>query len=49
MKIAQELRAGNTIKLGNDVFIILKTEFNKSGRNAAVCKMKMKNLFLKKL
>ncbi len=44
MKIAQELRAGNTIKLGNDVFIILKTEFNKSGRNAAVCKMKMKNL-----
>ncbi|WP_291259893.1 elongation factor P [Fusobacterium sp.] len=44
MKIAQELRAGSTIKIGNDPFVILKAEYNKSGRNAAVVKFKMKNL-----
>lgn len=44
MKIAQELRAGSTIKIGNDPFVVLKTEYNKSGRNAAVVKLKMKNL-----
>ncbi len=44
MKVAQELRSGNTIKIGNDVFMVLKSEFNKSGRNAAVMKLKMKNL-----
>ena len=31
MKIAQELRAGSTIKIGNDPFVILKAEYNKSG------------------
>ena len=36
MKIAQELRQGSTIKIGNDPFIVLKAEYNKSGRNAAV-------------
>lgn len=44
MKFAQELRAGSTIKIGNDPFVVLKAEYNKSGRNAAVVKMKMKNL-----
>lgn len=44
MKIAQELRAGSTIKIGNEPFVVLKTEYNKSGRNAAVVKFKMKNL-----
>ena len=44
MKIAQELRAGSTIKIGNDPFVVLKSEYNKSGRNAAVVKFKMKNL-----
>lgn len=44
MKIAQELRVGNVIMIGKDPMIVLKTEFNKSGRNAAVVKMKMKNL-----
>ena len=44
MKIAQELRAGSTIKIGNDPFVVLKSEYNKSGRNAAVVKLKMKNL-----
>lgn len=44
MKIAQELRSGSTIKIGNDPFVVLKAEYNKSGRNAAVVKFKMKNL-----
>ena len=44
MKIAQELRVGNVVMIGSDPMVILKTEYNKSGRNAAVVKMKMKNL-----
>ena len=44
MKTAQELRAGSTVKIGNDPYVILKAEYNKSGRNAAVMKYKMKNL-----
>ena len=44
MKIAQEIRVGNVIMMGKDPMVVLKTEFNKSGRNSAVVKMKMKNL-----
>ncbi len=44
MKTAQELRAGNVVKIGNDAMVVLKAEYNKSGRNSAVVKMKMKNL-----
>lgn len=44
MKIAQEVRAGNVIMVNNAPMIVLKAEYNKSGRNAAVVKMKMKNL-----
>jgi len=44
MKIAQEIRAGNVIMVGKDPMVVLKAEYNKSGRNAAVVKMKMKNL-----
>ncbi|GBG03545.1 elongation factor P [Azospira sp. I13] len=44
MKTAQELRSGNVIMVGPDALVIQKTEYNKSGRNAAVVKMKMKNL-----
>ena len=44
MKQAQELRAGNVIMVGKDPMVILKAEYNKGGRNAAVMKMKMKNL-----
>ncbi len=44
MKIAQELRVGNVVMIGNDPMVIVKTEYNKSGRNSAVVKMKMKNL-----
>jgi elongation factor P len=44
MKIAQEVRAGNVIMVGTAPMIVLKAEYNKSGRNSAVVKMKMKNL-----
>jgi elongation factor P len=44
MKNAQELRVGNVIIVGNDPLVIQRTEFNKSGRNSAVVKLKFKNL-----
>ncbi|WP_297405855.1 elongation factor P [uncultured Cetobacterium sp.] len=44
MKNAQELRAGSTLRIGNEPFVILKAEYNKSGRNSAMMKYKMKNL-----
>ena len=44
MKTAQELRAGNVFMVGNDPMVVQKSEYNKSGRNAAVVKMKLKNL-----
>jgi len=44
MKTAQEVRAGNVIMVGNDAMVVLKAEFNKSGRNSSVMKMKLKNL-----
>ncbi|WP_153111568.1 elongation factor P [Propionivibrio limicola] len=44
MKTAQELRVGNVFMVGNDPMVVMKAEFSKSGRNASVVKMKMKNL-----
>ena len=44
MKTAQELRVGNVFMMGEDPMVILKAEYNKSGRNSAVVKMKLKNL-----
>jgi len=44
MKTAQELRVGNVVMVGADPMVVLKAEYNKSGRNSAVVKMKMKNL-----
>ena len=44
MKIAQEVRAGNVIMVGKDALVVQKAEFSKSGRNASVVKMKLKNL-----
>lgn len=44
MKIAQEVRTGNVIMVGSDPFVVQKAEFTKSGRNASVVKMKLKNL-----
>ena len=44
MKTAQEVRAGNVIMVGTDPMVVQKAEYSKSGRNASVVKMKMKNL-----
>jgi elongation factor P len=44
MKTAQEIRAGNVIMVGKDPLVVQKAEFSKSGRNASVVKMKLKNL-----
>ena len=44
MKTAQEVRAGNVIMVGRDPMVVQKAEFSKSGRNASVVKMKLRNL-----
>lgn len=44
MKTAQELRTGNVFMVGKDPMVVLKSEYNKSGRNVAVVKMKAKDL-----
>jgi len=44
MKTAQEIRIGNVVMVSGEPMVILKTEYTKSGRNASVVKMKMKNL-----
>ncbi len=44
MKTAQELRVGNVIMVGSEPLVVQKAEYNKSGRNAAVVKLKLKNL-----
>lgn len=44
MKTAQEIRVGNVVMVSGEPMVILKAEFSKSGRNASVVKMKMKNL-----
>ena len=44
MKTAQEIRIGNVVMVSGEPMVIVKTEFSKSGRNASVVKMKMKNL-----
>ncbi|MBU6494768.1 MAG: elongation factor P, partial [Burkholderiales bacterium] len=38
------LRAGNVVMIGGEPLVVQKAEYNKSGRNAAVVKMKFKNL-----
>lgn len=44
MKIAQECRAGNVVMIDGSPWVVQKAEYNKSGRNSAVVKMKLKNL-----
>lgn len=44
MKTAQEVRIGNVIMVDDNPMVALKCEYNKSGRNSAVVKMKLKNL-----
>ena len=44
MKLATELRAGNVVMFGSDAMVVQKAEYTRSGRNASVVKLKMKNL-----
>lgn len=44
MILAQEVRAGNVIMVGKDPMVVQRAEYNKGGRNAAVMRMKLKNL-----
>jgi len=44
MKTAQELRVGNVVMVGSEPLVVQKSEYNKSGRNSAVVKLKFKNL-----
>ena len=44
MKTAQEVKIGNVIMVEGNQMVALKCEYNKSGRNSAVVKMKLKNL-----
>ncbi len=44
MKTAQELRVGNVVMVGGEPLVVQRAEYNKSGRNSAVVKLKFKNL-----
>ncbi len=44
MREAQDLRVGNTLKIGDDLFLVTKFVYNKGARNASMVKMKLKNL-----
>jgi len=44
MKTAQELRVGNVVMVGTEPLVVQRAEYNKSGRNSAVVKLKFKNL-----
>src|SRR3546814_11783218 len=44
MKTAKERRCCNVVMVGSDPLVVQKAEYNKSGRNSAVVKLKFKNL-----
>jgi len=44
MKTAQELRSGNVVMVDGVPLVLVKSEYNKSGRSGAVVKTKFKNL-----
>ncbi|MEI7941906.1 MAG: elongation factor P [Candidatus Riflemargulisbacteria bacterium] len=44
MKLAGDVRSGNIIKRGNDLFLIVKCEYYRAARQNAIIKMKLKNM-----
>lgn len=44
MRTAQEFRLGNVLIMEGNPYVVLKSEYNKSGRNAAVVKFKLRQL-----
>src|SRR5258708_4568429 len=49
VKIAGELQSGNVIIVDNNPVVVLKAQYNKSGRNAAVVKLRMRNLMTNRI
>lgn len=49
VKIAGELVVGNVIIVEGNPVVVLKAEYNKSGRNAAVIKVRAKNLMTNRI
>jgi len=46
MKTAHEIRPGNVIMLDGSPWVVQKTDTTRSGRNAAIVKLKLKNVLL---
>lgn len=46
MKTAMQCRPGTVIKIGNDLFIVLKFEIHRGGRGATNIKVRLKNLLM---
>ncbi len=44
MKFAQDVRSGNIIKIGRDLFKIIKAEYFRAARSGAIIKMKLRNM-----
>jgi len=44
MKLAEEIRNGNIIKIDRDLFLVVKCEYYRAARSNAIIKMKLKNL-----
>ena len=49
VKLANDLQSGNVIMLENQPVVVLKAQINKSGRNAAVVKVRTKNLMTNRI
>jgi len=49
IKIAGELTSGNVLIIDNQPVVVVTAQYNKSGRNAAVIKVKMKNILTNRI
>ena len=49
VKLAGDLQSGNVIIVDSVPVVVLKAQYNKSGRNAAVVKLRMKNLMTNRI
>ena len=49
VKLAGDLQSGNVIMVENVPVVVLKAQYNKSGRNAAVVKVRMRNLMTSRI
>lgn len=44
MKLANEVQSGNIVKIGKDLWLILKAEYYRAARREATIQMKLKNI-----